>query len=279
MTGASSATNLPSPPPELAARVASAGDPDPVRAMDLHGRAVREMVFSMLPLGWSFAGKRVLDFGCGPGTLLKQFLDEAHTAEFVGCDIHEPSIAWLEQAICPPMQVFVNDQSPSLELPDGHFDLILAISVFGHIADDWSGWLGELHRLLHDDGVMIATLMGPGMAEAVSGAPWSEEAVGMNVFQHHASFAEVGQGPMILHSPWWIQSHWGRIFEVEIIDPGIPGRHMVLKLRKRLVSATTEELERPDPAEPREATAMLAQIRELRKELHAALRPRDAAGD
>ena len=259
MSAIRTSTNAPFPPRELAARVASAADPDPVRAMDLHGRMVREMLLSMLPLGWSFAGKRVLDFGCGPGTVLRHFLSEASVSEFVGCDVHEPSIVWVQEAMCPPVRAFVNSESPPLDLPDGHFDLILAISVFGHITDQWSSWLLELHRVLAADGIVIATVMGEGVAEAVSGEPWSEDLVGMNVFQPDASVLDA-QGPMVLHSPWWLQSHWGRIFELEIFDQGVAGRHMALKLRKRPVSLTTEVLERPDPAEPREASAMPAQV-------------------
>ncbi len=261
----------PIPPRELAARVVSASEPDPNHALERIGRSARELVRSALPVGWSFAGKHVLDFGCGPGTLLRQFLDEAASAQFVGCDIHEPSIAWLEQTLCPPLHVLVNGEAPPLAFPEGHFDLILAISVFGHITDHWSGWLVELHRLLDDDGVMIATLMGEGMSEAISGQPWSPETVGMNVFEYCAGFAGDSQGPMVLHSPWWVESHWGRIFEVEILDYGGPGRHMALNLRKKLESVSVEELERPDPAEPREATAMLEQIRQLRRELRDAV--------
>ena len=70
------------------------------------GRAMRKEILETLPPDWSFEGKRVLDFGCGAGRVLLPFLDEAATAEFWGCDIHAPSIAWLERRWSPPFRVF-----------------------------------------------------------------------------------------------------------------------------------------------------------------------------
>jgi SAM-dependent methyltransferase len=265
------------PPADLAARVVRAGEADPLSAFDALGQATSALVRRLLPLGWSWESKRVLDFGCGPGTVLRHLVDEARGAEIYGCDVHEPSIAWLERELSPPLNVFVNGHSPPLPLPDGHVDLILATSVFGHITDEWSSWLLELHRVLDDEGVMIATLMGEGVAEAISGEPWSEEAVGMNVYGYGRGFEDGCQGPMVLHSPWWVERHWGRIFDiVEIVDDAAPGRHFTVKLRKRPVRVSADRLEQPDPDEPREATALQHQIRQLQRELGAARAARDA---
>jgi SAM-dependent methyltransferase len=260
----------------LAARVVTAGDPDPVGTLDAVGHATRATVLSLLPVGWSWEGRRVLDFGSGPGTSLRHFMAEAQCAGFFGCDIHAPSIAWVEEHLSPPVRAFVNGEAPPLPLPDGSVDLVLAVSVFGHITDQWSAWLRELHRVLADDGLMIATIMSTGMSVPVAGEAWSEEHVGMNTFNYGAGFDDASQGPMVLHSPWWIRSHWGRIFDVaEIIDDARPGRHAVVKLLKRPGRVSLEELERPDPAEPREVTAMRHQIRQMQHEL-AALREEPA---
>jgi SAM-dependent methyltransferase len=249
---ASARTRAPLPPAVLAERVVTAGDPDPVATLDAVGSAARATVLGLLPVGWSWEGRRVLDFGCGPGASLRHFMAEAHSAQFYGCDIHAPSIAWVEEHLCPPVRAFVNGDSPPLPLPDGSLDLVFAMAVFGHITDQWSAWLRELHRVLADDGLVIATVMGAGMSLRVAGEPWSEERVGMNVFNSGAGFEDGGQGPMVLHSPWWIRSHWGRIFDVaEIIDDGRPGRHAVVKLFKRPGNVSLEELERPDPTEQR----------------------------
>src|SRR5439155_720346 len=60
---------------------------------------------------------------------------------------------------------------------------------------------------------------------------------------------------------WWLRAHWGRAFDVVWLrrgalagDDGQPGHDLAL-LRRREVAVTREELEAPDPGEPREARA------------------------
>src|SRR4051812_4294673 len=60
------------------------------------GRARRRAIENSLPEGFSFEGKRVLDFGCGAGRVLRQFQPEAESGEFWGCDLYEPTVDWLQ---------------------------------------------------------------------------------------------------------------------------------------------------------------------------------------
>jgi SAM-dependent methyltransferase len=101
------------------------------------GRTRKAAIINALPDGYSLEGRRVLDFGCGSGRVLRQFLPEAASGEFWGCDLHRPTIAWLDQNLSPPLHFYVNDGIP-MPHPDGHFDLVYAISVFTHITHDWS---------------------------------------------------------------------------------------------------------------------------------------------
>jgi 2-polyprenyl-3-methyl-5-hydroxy-6-metoxy-1,4-benzoquinol methylase len=90
----------PLPPVELADRGGPAGA-DRAR-YDQVGRLTHAGILAALPEDWTFAGKRILDFGCGAGLTLRHFLAEAEVGEFHGCDIDEPSIAWLEANLSPP---------------------------------------------------------------------------------------------------------------------------------------------------------------------------------
>lgn len=267
------APNIPLPRPELAARVLGhdRSDPnyDPVAAFDSEGAGAKQAILDMVDPDYSLAGRRVLDFGCGAGKILRHFLAEAETAEFYGCDIDAPSISWLERHLSPPLHVFVNEEAPPLPLPDAHFDLIVASSVFTHLTDHWSGWLIELHRVLRDDGLIIASFMGEGMGEAVAAEPWSEDETGMTVFGYGEdfNFDEGRQGPMVLHSHWWIRAHWGRLFEIESLLDGTPGEQGITLLRKKNVTLTRADLERVEPNEPRELLWVLREIRHLRSEL------------
>jgi SAM-dependent methyltransferase len=258
------------PPPELARRSLAADEPDPLGTFDRLGRAHRQMILDLLPDDWSFEGRRVLDFGCGAGAVARQFLGEAEVADLYACDVHEPSIAWLQGHLAPPLKVMHNREAPPLPLPDGHFQLIVAIGVLTVMAVHWSDWLVELHRLLDTDGVLIATVTGATMAEQIAGQPWDPDRVGMNV---------LGLGewrPMVLHSPWWIRSHWGRIFEVDLREGASACGHDLVLLRKKAATCSPAELERPDPHDPREALAMLAQVRQFQRELLSGYEQREA---
>ena len=56
---------MPLPPVELALRVGVPDHDDPLGSYERLGRDSRELVLDLLPEGWSFEGKRVLDFGAG----------------------------------------------------------------------------------------------------------------------------------------------------------------------------------------------------------------------
>jgi SAM-dependent methyltransferase len=271
---------LPLPPVELAARVGPAGA-DPARYEEV-GRRTREGILAALPEGWSFAGKRVLDFGCGAGRTLRHFLAEADVAELHGCDIDEPSIAWLEANLSPPFTVFVNDERPPLPLESGSFDLIWAISVFTHITDYWADWLVELHRLLGEGGLLIASIHGPGVSDdrapvppdprAARGdpAPVSPYRVGMNVVHYGHPWSE--GGPAVFHSAWWIEEHWGRAFEIVSLreegraGPRNPRGQGQVVLRRKDVAVTAADFERIDPADERELEALRHNLRQLQHE-------------
>lgn len=134
------------PPPALAARIGGAYE----NYREI-GAAQRRLIQAVLPDDWSFAGKTILDFGCGTGRTLAAFADETAAAEFVGCDIHTESIDWANAELSPPFRFFVCTEAPPLPQPAERFDLVYAMSVFTHITDRWSEWLTELHRILRPD--------------------------------------------------------------------------------------------------------------------------------
>jgi SAM-dependent methyltransferase len=237
---------------------------DPLEFYLQEGAALRRRIERFLPPEWTFEGKRVLDFGCGSARVLRHFLGEAQHAELWGCDIDQPSIDWVRANLSPPVRCFQNTSVPPLPLEDGYFDLIWATSVFTHI-DRWSTWLVELHRILAPEGILIASFLGEGMWEALVKEPYREDEVGMTVLRHWESG---DAGPDVLHSEWWLRAHWGRAFEIlEVARPprqhdGSPQiSHSFITLCKRPGEFTKNELERCDPAEPREIAALQTNVR------------------
>jgi SAM-dependent methyltransferase len=230
------------------------------------GRGRKAGIIEALPDGYSFEGRRVLDFGCGSGRVLREFLPEAALGEFWGCDLHPPTIAWLDQHLSPPLHFYVNDEIP-MPHPDSHFDLVYAISVFTHITHDWSAWLLELHRILKPEGLLLATFIGPEGWERSLSNPPDENGLGMCV-QRLGQRLDETSGPLVLHSPWWLRSHWGRAFEIlSLRSTGFAGQHHGFVLgRKKEVSLTRDDLERPEPEDPRELEAWRQQLLILEEE-------------
>jgi SAM-dependent methyltransferase len=259
--------SLPYPPRELLDRIGPMGDEDPVGVYEETGRDHRALLESVLPDEWSWQGKRVLDFGCGSGRMLRQFAAEADGAEFWGCDLDTPSVQWLEESLSPPFNFFESGEAPGLPQEDGFFDLIYAFSVYTHFTDNWAGWLREHHRVLKDGGLLFVTFLGEGMLEPLTGEKWDEDVIGMNPLLHGYPWA-LG-GPIAINSPWWIRAHWGRAFEIvelrPVVKTGEPSHGIVLA-RKKPVEITVEELTALEPGEPREIPALRHHVEQLAAE-------------
>lgn len=244
------------------------------------GERTREAIERVLPDDWLWAGRTVLDFGCGAGRILRHMAPLAPECELWGSDIDAKCIEWDERHLSPPLSFVLNAEYPPLPFEDGKFDLVYAISVFSHIAAHWAAWLLELDRVLAPGGRLLATFMGEAMCEPVSGEPWDETRIGMNVYEAGQDWS-LG-GPMVLHSPWWIEEHWGRLFTIERLLPhgfiestaesGLDD-HGVVVLLKSSATPTIDELERIDPGEAREGPALYHDVQHLRAEV-AGLRAR-----
>jgi ubiquinone/menaquinone biosynthesis C-methylase UbiE len=280
-------TQLPIPPRELVERTGPRHEQESdewFRGLyERTGRARRLGIERALPEGFSFDGKRVLDFGCGAGRVLRQFKREARSGEFWGCDLYEPTISWLQENLTPPFRFYVSEGLP-LPHPDEYFDLVYAISVFTHITDDWAAWMLELHRILKPGGFLLATFIGPRLWERSLGRQVDEDELGVAMLRLDQSY-ESTSGPLVLHSPWWVRAHWGRAFELVTLWPHgfawprrpgetqeeVEGRlwaakpgHGVFVGRKQAGSFSAADLERDEPGDPREERARRFQT-ELRE--------------
>ena len=249
------------PPLEIAGRAGPLDRTDPYGGYDRIGRLWRDAIVSRLPADWSWEGRSALDFGCGAGRVLRHFAPDADRCEFHGCDIDEPAIAWAREHLSPPFNLFLSRELPPLNRPNGSFHLIWATSVFTHLVhESWSRWMLELHRLLTPGGILIAAYLGEPQSRML-GEPWDDDRIGMNVTK--AGLDWHWGGPLVFHSEWWLRAHWGRAFEiVSIEEKGVEEQGLVV-MRRRDVTLTHEDLDRPEPEEPRELSAAIHQGRQL----------------
>ena len=259
-------------PPERLLRRVGWGSGGPHDSLDQRGIEQWRLIRSLASDSFGIRGKRVLDFGCGVGHILREAVAANPEGEYWGCDNHAPSVEWLRREVGDQAHVFLNHDWPPLPTPAEHFDVVFAFSVFTHLTDSWSAWLLELHRVLADDGVLVATVLGPGQTRYAS-EPISEDTIGMNVICPSASWDR--GGPVVLHSEWWLRGHWGRAFEILELRHGEPSGppplfgQAILVMRKRPTGPTIRQLEEPEQSESRELAAARQNIASLRRELAA----------
>ena len=258
---------LPVPPTDLVSRIGPMGE-DPIGAYERSGQEHRELIESALPADWSWAGRRVLDFGCGSGRVIRRFQEEAGEAEFWGCDLDSPSVDWLSENLSPPFHFFESADVSTLPQEEGYFDLIYAFSVYTHLTDNWAGWMLEHHRVLKDDGLLFVTFLGEGMTESQIGEQWDEDRIGMNALRYGNPWDH--GGPITFNSPWWIRAHWGRAFEILELRPRIKDApapsHGCVLMRKKPVRLSEDDLTRLEPDEPREILALQHLVEQYRDE-------------
>ncbi len=204
----------PFPPADLAYRVGGTGYEGFFRI----GAGVKQRILQALPQGFSFEGKRIYEFGCGSGRVLRHFYPEAETCEFWGSDIDYPSIAWLTENLSPPFFVFQNTEHPTLPLDSNSFDLIFTISVFSHIHVNWSQWMMELRRILKPGGLCFTSFLGPNIFEKFTLRPYVENEYGLFAKDLHQDWDK--GGPTVFLSPDWIKTYWGSLFEIDLIALG-----------------------------------------------------------
>lgn len=238
---------------------------------DAIGALVRDAIVARVPGDWFRPDRRVLDFGSGAGRTLRHFgLEREVGVDFWGCDIDRTSIEWAA-AHMPWMTFFTNDEAPPLSVPDEHFDLVYAMSVFTHITFDWADWLLEMHRVLRPGGLFVASFLGPSMFEMLLQEPYEESQVGMLVTRPGASW-EAG-GPIVFHSSWWIEAHWSPAFELLSVEDNPLIRenqtfsHGIAVGRRTAERPTREALVTPGNDPTREAAAAISNVWRLCREV------------
>ena len=237
-------------------------------------RAAREEFFEHLGLGIHQCirdaiprenGQTILDFGCGSGRVLRHFASEPGL-HLTGCDIHQPTIAWMQATYPATVRLYANNEMPPLPEVDDTFDLIYCGSVFSHLTN-WAPWLLELRRVLKPGGALVASIHGEGYwsmgVHGARGVPWDEDNTGLLV-EHYGTSFEDSWGPAVYVSEWWVREHWGRVLNIDRFEPTGFGMSdtssgqawLIARKPSTAQPLTSSDLETP-ASDPREATAAL----------------------
>lgn len=116
---------------------------------------IRQHYFRRVLERYSPRGGRVLDYGCGPGDMLK--VARAMGVDAVGIDASEYSV---RRAAVRGLEVELGDYE-SMSYRDESFDLIFAQSVLEHVGDPVA-MVRALRRILKPDGVLLLSAPTPG---------------------------------------------------------------------------------------------------------------------
>jgi SAM-dependent methyltransferase len=161
---------------------------------------------------------KMLDFGCGTGRMLPQFMP--FSMEQYACDVNPVSVEWTSKAFGEFVDVKQTGLEPPLPYESDMFDLVIANSVFTHIPYDVvPAWVAEFARLVKPGGFVLATI------HDFSKLPASAEAAG---------WAEKGTDRGVHHNTYFSQEKlveiWQPHFEVMDVDRNPPAQsHVVFK--------------------------------------------------
>jgi SAM-dependent methyltransferase len=118
----------------------------------------------MLALAGDVAGRRVLDAGCGSGSLSAALRDRG--AVVTGIDASAEMVALARRRLGDDVALHVVDLSDRLPFADGAFDDAVASLVL-HYLEDWGPTLAEIRRVLRPGGRLIASVDHPFVAYTI----------------------------------------------------------------------------------------------------------------
>jgi hypothetical protein len=155
---------------------------------------------------------------------------------------------------------------PPMAQADGTIEEIRALTAFTRLVDSWAEWLLELRRTLSRDGRLVVGLAPRDRFEELTGSDWDDSRIGMTI----VSALDGPSRREVFHSEWWLRAHWGRAFEVVSIDEG--DERQIVLARRSVDDVTADDLERPEPGDPRELEAAQANAAYLGDQLDRARR-------
>ena len=105
-------------------------------------------------------GTKILDWGCGPGRIVRHFPELLPAAKIFGTDYNSDYIQWCGRNL-KGIEFSLNRKDPPTIYPDNFFDAITGLSIFTHLSENAHyGWIDELHRIVKPGGYMFITTQG-----------------------------------------------------------------------------------------------------------------------
>jgi cyclopropane fatty-acyl-phospholipid synthase-like methyltransferase len=126
------------------------------------GRNSAEEIVTLLSKYYDLAEpcKRILDWGCGPGRIVRHLPALLPNAEIYGTDYNENYIKWCSENL-NGINFSLNKIDPPINFAASFFDAIIGLSIFTHLSEkNHFAWTKELHRVIKFGGGIFITTQG-----------------------------------------------------------------------------------------------------------------------
>ncbi len=207
--------------------------------------------------------RRLLDFGCGWGRVLRLFMKDIEPANLFGTDSTGRFLGHARR--CNPALTFLPcDPTPPLVLAPETLDYVISWSVFSHLDEFYATrWVEEFHRLLRPGGLVLITTQSRRFIQFCSEMrvrrasgirlehPWYE-ACADSFLDEHAANSRYEAGHFLHHSPTqppalsahygealiprgYIVRNWGHLFRlIDFVDNAVRLPQALIVLQKPL---------------------------------------------
>jgi len=128
---------------------------DPAKYEQLMGRWSRRLAEAFATFAGVSDGERLLDVGCGTGSLTFKLRELAPSARIVGIDVAESYLEFARSRARDPNITFQWADATDLPFGDGEFDRALSLLVLQFVPDS-AGVVSELRRVVRPGGVVAA---------------------------------------------------------------------------------------------------------------------------
>jgi ubiquinone/menaquinone biosynthesis C-methylase UbiE len=121
------------------------------------GRWSRQLSLRFVEFAGVSDAERILDVGCGTGSLTRVMLQSADIKSIVGVDLADVYLESARQTIRDPRVDFKTGDATSLPFADNSFDRAFAMLVL-HFVPDAKKAVDEMRRVVRSGGVVAATV-------------------------------------------------------------------------------------------------------------------------
>ena len=107
-----------------------------------------------------FKHKKILDYGCGQGDLIKVLCNDYQIEEAYGCDLSQKSVDIVNDSnkSCDKFRGAVKIESDAVPYGDEKFDIILLTELIEHLDDKSLKFaISEITRMLKKNGIIVIT--------------------------------------------------------------------------------------------------------------------------